>query len=80
MPFLPDLQDDEFPAAMTDAVEAQIKAFGFVLNSTRIVGHTPHINEAAGGLSRATSRNRQIPRRLHALINLRVAAIVGCPL
>lgn len=80
MPHLPEIQDDEFSAAMQPAVDAQRKAFGFVLNGTRIMGHAPHVNDAAGALSRATARNRAIPKRMHSLLNLRTAAIVGCPL
>jgi hypothetical protein len=77
---LPDVPDDQMPAELADIVRAQIKQYGTVLNSTRQAAHTPPIARETPGMGRALSRSGRIPKRLSALVNLRVAAIVGCPL
>ena len=80
MPWLPPVPDDEMPAELDNTLAAQRKTFGTVLNSTRLAAHTPALDQGTGGMSRALSRSGRTPRRLSYLLNLRVAAIVGCPL
>jgi hypothetical protein len=59
---------------------AQVKAYGTVLNSTRQVAHAPQVALGAAAMSRELSHSRLVPARVAHLVNLRVAAIVGCPL
>lgn len=80
MAWLPEVADDEMPEELADTVAAQRKVYGEVLNSTRLSAHVPHIALGSGAMSRAFSRSGRTPRQLTNLLNLRVAAIVGCPL
>ncbi len=54
-------------------------AFGFVLNTTRVMAQRPGILRAAKQLGAAVDRSGLLPKDLLALINLRVALINGCP-
>ena len=76
---LPDVPDEDFPQELAPVVQAQLKAYGTLLNSTRQAAHTPPIALAAPGMGRAISRSGLIAPRLVSLVNLRVSAIVGCP-
>ena len=58
---------------------AQLKEYGRTLNSLRQSAHTPPIALASPAMGRAISRSGQIAPLLASLVNLRVAAIVGCP-
>jgi hypothetical protein len=80
MAWLPDVSDEEMPPELHDTVAAQLKAYGVVLNSTRQAAHVPAVALGTGAMSRAFSRSGKVSRRLSLLLNLRVAAIVGCPL
>jgi len=80
MAWLPDVEDDAMTPEIAQMAAAQVKAFGTVLNSTRQVAHAPVVATSAAALSRGLSRSGMTPPRLSHLLNLRVAAIVGCPL
>ena len=77
---LPDVRDDEWPEELRDTAEAQLKAYGTILNSTRQAAHAPRVALGASAMSRELARSRLVPPRVAHLVNLRVAAIVGCPL
>jgi alkylhydroperoxidase family enzyme len=55
------------------------EAFGFVLNTTRVMAQRPGILRAAKQLGAAIDRSGLLPKELVALVNLRVALINGCP-
>lgn len=77
---LPDVPDAELPAELLDIAAAQVKRYGTVLNNLRQTAYAPQVALGAAAMSRQLSRSRRIPPDLHALANLRVAAIVGCPM
>ena len=80
MAWLPDLEDDAFPPEVAELAKAQIKGLGTVLNSTRQTAYIPAVATGAAAMSRGLSRSGKTPARLSHLLNLRVGAIVGCPL
>ncbi len=53
--------------------------FGTVLNSTGIYAHCPPILHAAKVLGAAIEQSGRLPRELRCLINVKAAALVGCP-
>lgn len=55
------------------------RAFGLVLNPTRIFAYRPPIQAAARALSRSVAREAVLPPGMRALICVRVAMLVGCP-
>jgi hypothetical protein len=55
------------------------RAFGLVLNPTRIFAYRPPIQAAARALSRSVAREAVLPPAMRALICVRVAMLVGCP-
>ena len=77
---LPDVPEDEIPGELAELVAAQRKQYGMVNNSLRQTAYVPPIALAASAMGRSFTRSKQIPAPLASLINLRVAAIVGCPL
>jgi hypothetical protein len=80
MAWLPEVADDEMPQELADTIAAQRTFYGDVLNSTRLNAHAPQIVLGTGAMGRALSRSGRTSKRLAHLLNLRVAAIVGCPL
>ncbi|HET7036785.1 MAG TPA: hypothetical protein VFI42_13955 [Thermomicrobiaceae bacterium] len=77
---LPDVPDEAMAPELAPQINAQLKEYGTTLNSLRQAAHTPPIALASPTMGRAISRSGQIPPRLVSLVNLRVAATVGCPL
>lgn len=55
------------------------RAFGLVLNPTRILAYRPPIQAAARALNRSVSKEATLSEALRALICVRVATLVGCP-
>jgi alkylhydroperoxidase family enzyme len=64
---------------LQELYEKEQEAFGFVLNTTRVMAHCPGILRAAKQLGAAIDRSGLLPKELIALVNLRVALINGCP-
>lgn len=77
---LPDISGEAMPDELREMVDAQERHYGAVLNSLRQTAHSPGVVLAASAMSRDLARAVRTPSRLSALLNLRVAAIVGCPL
>lgn len=75
---LPGVPDCKIPPEMQEIVEAQRRRYGVVLNSARQLAYAPRVAIGASAMSRELARSRQIEPRLSTLLNLRVAAIVGC--
>lgn len=76
----PDVRDEDFPEELREMAAAQRKHYGTVLNSLRQTAHAPRVALGQAAMSRELARSRKIEPRLSYLLNLRVAAIVGCPL
>lgn len=55
------------------------RAFGVVLNPTRVAAYRPPILAAYRALGRAVSTDATLPDGLRALVCVRVATLVGCP-
>ena len=64
---------------LKELYEKEQEAFGFVLNTTRVLAQRPGILRAAKQLGAAIDRSGLLPKELVALVNLRVALINGCP-
>ncbi len=59
--------------------EQDERAFGLVLNPTRIFAYRPPILAAYRSLSRSVAKEAVLPAGLRALVCVRVAMLVGCP-
>ena len=64
---------------LTELYEKEQEAFGFVLNTTRVMAQRPGILRAAKQFGAAIDKSGLLPKELVALVNLRVALINGCP-
>ena len=64
---------------LIELYEKEREAFGFVLNTTRVMAQRPGILRAAKQLGAAIDKSGLLPKELVALVNLRVALINGCP-
>jgi len=80
MPWIQPVTDEEWPDALAALAEAQRKHLGTVLNSARLSAYVPPIALGSAEMGRGLSRSHRTDKRLDHLLNLRVAAIVGCPL
>jgi hypothetical protein len=79
MPRVPPLDRDRAADEAAPLFDADLKAFGEVLNSTAVAAYRPAIAVAAKQLGKAVANAGLIPEQLRLLINVRVAALVGCP-
>jgi len=79
MPRIPPLDPDSASAEAAPLFDADLKAFGQILNSTAVAAYRPTIAVAAKQLGQAVAGTGLIPEQLRLLINVRVAALVGCP-
>ena len=73
------LTREEVDPEVQQAFDANVKAFGFVLNPTGVFAYRPPIMFAAGALGRAVAKDGVLPPALRTLICVRVASLVGCP-
>ena len=73
------LERDEAPPAARPLFDQDERAFGLVLNTTRVWAYRPPIQAAARALSRSVGEEATLPAGLRALICVRVAMLVGCP-
>jgi hypothetical protein len=71
-------RDDAHPDAQA-FFNQDMRAFGLVLNPTRVMAYRPPIQAAARALSRSVSKDAVLPAGLRALICVRIATLVGCP-
>jgi hypothetical protein len=71
-------RDDAHPDAQA-FFDQDMRAFGLVLNPTRVMAYRPPIQAAARALSRSVSKDAVLPAGLRALICVRIATLVGCP-
>ncbi len=73
------LERDEAHPDAREFFDQDERAYGMVLNPTRIFAHRPPIQAAARALSRSVGKDGVVPAGLRALICMRIAALVGCP-
>jgi alkylhydroperoxidase family enzyme len=74
-----EIEDPGDDPILTELYTKEQEAFGFVLNTTRVMAQRPGILRAAKQLGAAIDRSGLLPKDLIALVNLRVALINGCP-
>ena len=73
------LKEDEVAPESRIHFQRDRAAFGTVLNSTGLYAHCPPILDAAKSLGAAVEQSGRLPRQLRCLLNVRAAAMVGCP-
>jgi hypothetical protein len=71
-------RDDAHPDAQP-FFDQDERAFGLVLNPTRILAYRPPVLAAGRALGRSVAKDAVLPAGLRALICVRVATLVGCP-
>lgn len=79
MPRIRRLIREEAPPEAQSAFDANVQAFGQVLNTTGIYAHRPSIMAGRLALARGIEESGLIPPRLRSLICVYVATLVGCP-
>lgn len=79
MPRVREIEDDGGDPILQEIFQKERDAFGYVLNTSKVMGHTPVILRAAKQLSAAIDRSGLLPKGLMPLVYLRVALINGCP-
>jgi len=79
MPRVREIEDDGGDPILKDVFAKETEIFGYVLNTTKVMAHTPPILKAAKQLSASIEKSGLLPKPLVPLLNLRVALINGCP-
>ena len=79
MPRVREIEDDGGDPILQEIFGKERDAFGYVLNTTKVMAHTPVILRAAKQLAAAIDRSGLLPKGLLPLVYLRVALINGCP-
>ncbi|MBI4298174.1 MAG: hypothetical protein HY666_00220 [Chloroflexi bacterium] len=79
MPRIHPLKEEEVPSESRAYFERSRLSFGAVLQSTALYAYCPPILEGISLLGTSIERSRKLTRQLRCLINVKVAAIVGCP-
>jgi len=74
-----EIEDDGGDPILKDVFAKETEIFGYVLNTTKVMAHTPPILKAAKQLGASIEKSGLLPRPLVPLLNLRVALINGCP-
>ena len=64
---------------LQDLYAKEQEAFGFVLNTTRVLAQRPGILRAVKLLGASIDRSGLLSKELIALVNLSVGLINGCP-
>jgi len=79
MPRVREIENDGGDPILKDVFAKETEIFGYVLNTTKVMAHTPPILKAAKQLGASIEKSGLLPRPLVPLLNLRVALINGCP-
>jgi len=79
MPRVREIEDDGGDPILKDVFAKETEIFCYVLNTTKVMAHTPPILKAAKQLGASIEKSGLLPRPLVPLLNLRVALINGCP-
>jgi alkylhydroperoxidase family enzyme len=79
MPRVREIEDDGGDPILQDLFAKEREAFGYVLNTTKVMAHTPVILRAAKQLGASIEKSGLLPKGLLPLVYLRVALINGCP-
>jgi alkylhydroperoxidase family enzyme len=79
MPRVREIEDDGGDPILKEIFAKETEIFGYVLNTTKVMAHTPPILKAAKQLGASIAKSGLLPAALVPLLNLRVALINGCP-
>jgi alkylhydroperoxidase family enzyme len=79
MPRVSEIENAGGNATLAEIFDKEHKAFGALLNPTKIMAHCPPILRAAKLLGASIEQSGQLPKTLPPLIYFRVASINGCP-
>ena len=79
MPRVREIEDDGGDPILKEEFAKERKAFGDVLNTTKIMAHCPPVLRAVKALGASITKSGQLPKGLVPLVSLRVASINGCP-
>jgi alkylhydroperoxidase family enzyme len=79
MPRIRPITLEEAAPQVKAVMERNLETFGRVLPSTEVYGHAPSIQEGAQALNAGITDAGRISPQLRSLMNVRVAAMVGCP-
>ena len=72
------LSREEAPADARAAYDANLAAYGQVLNSTRVWAYRPTIQRGVKALADGIQQSGLIGDKLRCLLNVRIASQVGC--
>ena len=72
------LTREEASADVRSLYDANLKAFGQVLNTTGIIAHRPTIQLGVKALADGLQASGLISDKLRCLLNVRIASQVGC--
>jgi len=79
MPRVREIDDPGGDPTLEDLFAKERKAYGDLLNPTKVMAHCPPILRAAKMLGASIAESGTLPKGLASLVSLRVAAINGCP-
>lgn len=79
MPRVTEVESDGGDVTLQPIFQKEEAAFGYVLNTTKVLAHCPPILAAAKQLGAAIDSSGQLPAELLPLVYLRVASLNGCP-
>ena len=79
MPRIPELTPETASPSIARAMQAQIEAFGFPLNATKLMGYCPDVAKAANVMGDAIDGEGNIEESLRYLLYSKVATLNGCP-
>jgi alkylhydroperoxidase family enzyme len=79
MPRVREIEEPGDDPILAELYAKEQEAFGFVLNTSKVMAHRPGILRAAKQLGAAVERSGLLSPELRALVYLRVALINGCP-
>ena len=72
------LTRDEASPDVRALYDANLKAFGQILNTTGILAHRPTIQLGVKALADGIQRSGLVSDKLRCLLNVRIASQVGC--
>ena len=72
------LTREEAPTDVRPLYDANLKAFGQILNTTGIWAHRPTIQLGVKALADGIQRSGLVSDKLRCLLNVRIASRVGC--
>jgi alkylhydroperoxidase family enzyme len=79
MPRVREIEDDGGDPILKKEFAREREVFGDLLNTTKIMAHSPPILRAVKALGASIAKSGQLSKGLVPLVSLRVASINGCP-